>query len=127
MPPEQADPLPYEVRFSRKAEQYIGGLQKKDARIIAGVLQRLARAPREGADKLSQNPNFWRVRAGNHRVVFLILDDRKMILVALVRDRKDAYRDLDKLDPAVLIRTLATTLASNRSDGSLTGERARKS
>jgi hypothetical protein len=47
-------------------------------------------------------------------VIYLILDDRKMIIVALVRDRKDAYRDLDKLDPAVLIQTLATTLASNR-------------
>jgi mRNA-degrading endonuclease RelE of RelBE toxin-antitoxin system len=113
MPPERAAPL-YEVRFSRKAEQYINDLQKKDAKIIAGVLQRLTRAPREGAEKLKQNPSFWRVRAGNHRVVYLVLEDRKMIIVALVRDRKDAYRDLDKLDPTALIRTFAATLASNR-------------
>jgi mRNA-degrading endonuclease RelE of RelBE toxin-antitoxin system len=113
MASEQAEP-PYQVRLSRKAEEYIQGLQKKDAKIVARVLQRLAQAPRAGAEKLNQNPNFWRVHAGNHRVIYLILDDRKMIIVALVRDRKDAYRDLDKLDPAVLIQTLATTLASNR-------------
>jgi mRNA interferase RelE/StbE len=115
MPPEREEPPSYEVRFSRKAEQYINGLQRKDAKIIAGVLQRIARSPREGAEKLSQNPSFWRVRAGNHRIVYLILDDRKMIVVALVRDRKDAYRDLHRLDPVALIRTFATTLASSRS------------
>jgi mRNA-degrading endonuclease RelE of RelBE toxin-antitoxin system len=110
----EAEPPSYEVRFSRKAQKYIDSMQNKDAKIVAGVLQRLARAPRESAEKLKQNPSFWRVHAGNHRIVYLILDDRKMIIVALVRDRKDAYRDLDKLDPAILIRTFATTLASAR-------------
>jgi mRNA-degrading endonuclease RelE of RelBE toxin-antitoxin system len=104
----------YEVRLSRKAEQYIDGLQKRDARIVARILQKLAESPRAGAEKLSQNPSFWRVHAGNHRIIYLILDDRKLIVVALVRNRKDAYRDLAKLDPATLIETIVPTLASNR-------------
>ena len=109
MAAEPSDPPNYEIRFSRQAEKYIDGLQKRDAKIIAGVLQRLARTPRESAEKLKENPSFWRARAGNHRVVYRIFDDRRLIFVALVRDRKDAYRDLDKLDPNVLIRALATT------------------
>jgi mRNA interferase RelE/StbE len=114
MPSEPAEPPSYEVRFSPKAEKYIEKMQKKDAKIVLRVLEGLQRAPREGAEKLQQNPSFWRVRAGNFRIVYAIFDDRKMILVAKVCDRKDAYRDISKLDPAVLLRSIANTLASHR-------------
>ena len=114
MASESSDSPHYKMLFSRQAEKYIDGLQKKDAKIIAVVLQKLARAPRDNAQKLKQNPSFWRVRAGNHRVVYVIFDDRRLIFVALIRDRKDAYRDLDKLDPETVLRTIATRLAGTR-------------
>jgi mRNA-degrading endonuclease RelE of RelBE toxin-antitoxin system len=114
MAAEEAEPPSYEVRLSPKAEKYIEGLRKKDAILIVRALQRLETAPREGAEKLEQNPSFWRVRAGNHRIVYAIYDGPKMIIVAKICDRKDAYRDISKLDPAVLVRKLAPTLASIR-------------
>jgi mRNA-degrading endonuclease RelE of RelBE toxin-antitoxin system len=106
-----ADDQPYDVRLIKAATQYIASLPKKDAALVARVLQALTKDPRAGAEKLKENPKLWRARAGNHRVIYAIRDDLKMVIVARVRDRKDVYRDLSRLDPIALIREISPDLA----------------
>jgi mRNA interferase RelE/StbE len=67
---------------------------------------------RSGLIKLAGHEELWRYRAGDYRVVYYIDDEGQMILILFVRHRREAYRDLDRLDP----KRFADFLA--RGDGS---------
>jgi mRNA interferase RelE/StbE len=104
----------FTVAVTPKAERQIKGLPAAEGRSVAKKLRALAENPRpRGAEKLSQAPCFWRIRVGNYRVVYVIDEPTMHVGIALVRHRKDAYRDLDKLDPAAVINFIHT-LASLR-------------
>jgi hypothetical protein len=57
-----ADEQAYDVRLVRAAKQYIASLPKKDAALVARVLQALTKDPRASAEKLKENPKLWRAR-----------------------------------------------------------------
>ena len=42
--------------------------------------------------KLEGTGNLYRVRAGNYRIIYTIDDTRKVVTVAVIRHRADAYR-----------------------------------
>jgi|SRR5918996_2055113 mRNA interferase RelE/StbE len=97
----------YAIGVSPQAEKQIKSLRKRQQRQIVEALRRLKADPRpKGVEKLSQNPKFWRLRVGEYRIVYAIDDRARQVVVAIVRHRKDAYRDLDKLKPELLARTL---------------------
>jgi mRNA interferase RelE/StbE len=53
----------------------------------------LAAEPRPpGVAKLQGDENLWRIRVGQYRIVYEIHDDRLIVLVVRVGDRKDIYR-----------------------------------
>lgn len=100
--------LIYDVKLTPRAEKEIVGLPKADQRKVVRKLDALATTPRPpGVEKLKENPAFWRIKAGkNHRIVYTILDKERLVIVAVVRNRKDAYRGLSKLDPVELLSQL---------------------
>ena len=58
-----------------------------------------------GVEKLNQDPNFWRLKAGHtHRVIYTILEDRSAIIVALVSPRREVYRELTNLNHSQIVR-----------------------
>ncbi len=88
------------VVIAPKAERAIRKLPKFEPGAILRAIAGLKSDPRpRGVDKLKQNPNFWRLRVGDYRVVYLIEARPKRVVVALVRHRKNAYRGIEKLDP----------------------------
>ena len=62
-----------------------------DARI-----QALALTPRPiGAEALKgQDPPLYRLRVGDHRVIYAVDDKSRMVTVSRVRNRRDVYRNL---------------------------------
>jgi mRNA interferase RelE/StbE len=53
----------------------------------------LASNPRpHGVKKLQGDENLWRIRVGAYRIVYEIHDDRLVVLVIRIGDRKDIYR-----------------------------------
>ena len=42
--------------------------------------------------KLHGHSSLWRIRVGVYRVIYIIDDDKKVVDVAVVRHRSDAYR-----------------------------------
>lgn len=105
----------YDVVVSPKAERQIKDLQQAEARKVLKALQKLQYEPRpRGAEKLSQCPCFWRVRVGDYRIIYAIEESEGSVVIALVRHRKDAYRDLGKLDPGLVAETLRARMASLR-------------
>ena len=61
------------------------------ARLVARI-EALAVEPRPaGCRKLQGYKDFWRIRVGDYRVVFIIDDTRKSVSVTRIAHRRDVY------------------------------------
>ncbi len=59
---------------------------------IVRALEQLETDPRPpGVRKLQGEDNLWRLRVGDHRVIYTIENDRLLVLVVRVANRRDAY------------------------------------
>jgi mRNA interferase RelE/StbE len=71
-------------------------LKKLDARTrqtVADAISALANDPRpEGVRKLSGSKDSFRIRVGDHRVLYRIIDRDLVVLVVKVAHRRDVYR-----------------------------------
>jgi len=84
----RADWLPAARRLLRKLDP------ATRERIVRAVLS-LEGDPRPpGAKKLAGPDNLWRVRVGDHRVIYAIEDDRLLVVVVTVGHRREVYRGL---------------------------------
>ncbi len=70
-------------------------LPKKELRKIKKKIDGLAEnLPDPATTKMKGNNPFHRVRTGNYRIVYQILENRLVILVVKVGHRKDVYKRL---------------------------------
>ena len=85
--------MPYQIIIKPTAEKSMDKIPLPARRRIADAIEELRSDPRPaGVVKLTGDENLWRIRIGNYRVVYEIHDDRLMVLVLRVADRKDVYR-----------------------------------
>ncbi len=83
----------YQVLIDRHAERDLKRLQPETFRLITKKILQLERDPRPpSSQKLQGTSTAWRVRVGQHRVLYEINDHEKMVIIYRVRHRKDAYR-----------------------------------
>jgi mRNA interferase RelE/StbE len=105
----------YKVLLAPKAEEQLDALQKTEAKRVAAALLKLGADPRPPtAEKISGHPPFRRIRVGNYRVIYAADDESRTVVIVRVRHRKDAYRDLDKLDPKLIAETLGSHVEGPR-------------
>ena len=103
----------YSVEVAPKAEAQIKALPKAEAKRIVAKLAQLSADPRPPkSELLSGSPPFRRVRVGDYRIIYAVDDTARTVIVARVRHRKDAYRDLDRLDLAAVIDTIGNRRGS---------------
>ncbi|MGI9027824.1 MAG: type II toxin-antitoxin system RelE family toxin [Candidatus Saccharimonadales bacterium] len=60
---------------------------------IAKAIYKLSIDPRKGNVRPMVGIKSWRLRVGDYRVVYDILDKRLIILIIRVRHRKEVYKD----------------------------------
>ena len=84
----------YELLITAAAAKELDGLpRKKDRRAVVARVRALAEEPRPpGVVKLSSDEPLYRVRQGPYRIVYTIEDDRLVVIVIRIVDRKEAYR-----------------------------------
>ena len=84
----------YELRITAAAARELDDLpRRKDRQAVVDRVLALAREPRPpGCVKLSGQAQLYRVRQGRYRIVYAIEDDRLMIIVIRIADRKEVYR-----------------------------------
>ena len=82
----------YAVEFLPSAVRTLAKLEPVVRRRIARRIDRLAEDPRSGAVKLRGVDDVWRARVGDYRILYLIEDDRFVVVVISVGDRRDVYR-----------------------------------
>jgi mRNA interferase RelE/StbE len=83
----------YRALLERAAERDLKQLSAKLHDRVIVAIQALAKNPRSpGCRKLTGTDNDWRIRVGDYRVIYEIIDDIRVIRVNRVRHRREVYR-----------------------------------
>ena len=70
-------------------------LEKRDQRRIGEKIDALSTDPRpHGVEALKGKGGFLRARVGNFRIIYLLDDEAREIVIARVRHRRNAYRKM---------------------------------
>lgn len=86
--------MPYNVDLLPSASRQLASIDPPDRIRIAAKIDQLAEDPRLfGAIKLEGGENLYRVRVGVYRVIYSIDDGSKSVTVAVIRHRRDVYRE----------------------------------
>lgn len=82
----------YSVRIKRSAARELEAIPVKDRRRIAARIALLAADPRPvGCEKLSGEEKY-RLRQGDYRILYEIVDQELVVTVVRVGNRRDVYR-----------------------------------
>ena len=85
--------MAYRVRIKSSARKELAALPRGEQRKVARAINKLAEEPRhEQTRKLAGQDGKRRVRAGDYRILYYIIDDEVIVFVVAVRHRKDVYR-----------------------------------
>jgi mRNA interferase RelE/StbE len=84
----------YEVRLTRSARKELGAVDSRhDRSQLVTAMERLASNPRPvGSVKLATSESTYRIRVGNYRVIYEVLDKLLVVDVIRIGHRRDVYR-----------------------------------
>ena len=82
----------YSIVFARTARRELEVLDSSTISRILPKIESLAVLPRPyGSRKLTGEKHLWRIRIGDYRVIYSILDKERRIDITAVRHRREAY------------------------------------
>ena len=82
----------YSILLTKSAAKELESVPTRDRQRIATKIGRLADNPRPmGAEKLSGDEKY-RIRQGNYRILYEILDTELIVTVVRIGDRREVYR-----------------------------------
>jgi mRNA interferase RelE/StbE len=83
----------YRLVWKNSAKKEMRKLEKKERLAILNAVEALIRNPyKQGVKKLVGSDHSYRLRAGNYRVVYELLNSTLTIEIIRVKHRKDIYR-----------------------------------
>jgi mRNA interferase RelE/StbE len=83
----------YTVEIARRAVKAIARLPRTEQQRVRAAIDLLADEPRPpGSAALLGEESTYRVRVGNYRILYEVIDDRLVIQVVRVGHRRDVYR-----------------------------------
>ena len=83
----------YKVEFTRAAEKQVRKLPRGMQERVVAAVGSLELNPRPvGCKKLVGKDTTWRIRVGDYRVIYDVLDDVLLVTVVRAAHRRDAYR-----------------------------------
>jgi len=85
----------YRIEYSRAAQKDLKKVPRADLDRIFGKIDALADDPRpHGVQKLAGEDELYRVRQGDYQIIYLIDDSARLVTIARVRQRGEAYDNL---------------------------------
>ncbi len=86
--------MSYRVEIARRAVKSLAALPRREQQRVRAAIDLLADNPRPpGCTKLAGYDNAYRVRVGDFRIVYDVLDDRLVVQVVRIGHRRDVYRN----------------------------------
>ena len=89
--------MAYQIRVGRRVRKDMARLPRRDQARILAAIKALAEDPRPAGYRhvKAAEKGTYRVRAGDYRVIYIIQDDKQVIIVARVARRSEStYRGL---------------------------------
>jgi mRNA interferase RelE/StbE len=88
------EPRRFEIQFTRAAERGFSALDKLLLRQCDVAIRGLADAPHPpGSKKLRGEDDVYRIRVGDHRIIYQVDDDQRVVLILNLGHLRDIYRD----------------------------------
>ena len=81
----------YEVIIEKSALKELQKISKQDYHKIKSVLLTLIVDPRPHGYLKLKGREGYRIRVGNYRIIYEIIDDKLMVIVITISHRKDVY------------------------------------
>ena len=86
--------MTYIVQFAPSADRDLGHIDAAERSRIIRKAAELAKNPRPmGVKKLSGTDDLYRIRVGNYRVIYQIIDRIVTVTVVRVGHRREVYRE----------------------------------
>jgi mRNA interferase RelE/StbE len=82
----------YRIEILPSADKSLKKINPKDRAAIAKTIFKLSENPRPTGYKKLKASDFFRIRIGDHRVVYQIDKDRLYILIVRIGHRREIYR-----------------------------------
>ncbi len=87
--------MPHELLIERNAEKDLKKLEISLFTKITTKIKELADNPHpQGSRKITGSQNDWRLRSGDYRILYEIVNKTKTIKIMRIKHRREAYRDL---------------------------------
>ena len=87
--------MAYRIEVKPQAVKALAEIPNPHRRRIAKAIDALARTPRPaGCVKLAGAEDAYRIRVGDYRIVYEIVDKILIVYIVRVGHRKDVYRDV---------------------------------
>lgn len=89
--------MPYQARVGRRVRKEMARLPQQDQARVFSAIRALADEPRPAGCRpvKAADAGTYSVRVGDYRIVYAVLDDEEVVLVARVARRsEDTYRGL---------------------------------
>ncbi len=84
----------YRVEVARRAVKAIARLPRQDQQRIRAAIELLSHDPRPpGCTKFTGEESVYRVRIGNYRMLYEVVDERLVVHVVRVGHRRDVCRE----------------------------------
>ena len=84
--------MDYSIESRPSASKALRELPQSDRVRIARAIERLRDNPHGPGCKKLKGTDYWRVRSGNYRVVYSILESALLILIIRIGHRREVYR-----------------------------------
>ena len=82
----------YRVIVRQSVSKDLKKIPKRDVKRILNAIHALAEDPRPPKAKKLSGQDRYRLRQGSYRILYTIEDDRLIVCVVKVSDRRDVYR-----------------------------------
>jgi mRNA interferase RelE/StbE len=82
----------YTIYLSKKAQSALDQLSDHLAAPILLTIEKLSENPRPAGHKKLRGQYGYRVRVGNYRIIYDIIDNKLIIEILAIGNRKDIYR-----------------------------------
>ena len=85
--------MSYQVHITPAAQREFKRLPPEGIRKVDATILELEQNPHpDGCTKLEGSEDEYRVRVGDYRILYVVDDKTKLVTIAHVRHRRDAYR-----------------------------------
>ena len=82
----------YQIELTARARKSLSKLQKAEIREVQAVLELLKTNPRPPAVKRLKGSKYLRIRLGKIRIIYVIQNEKLLILILDVGHRREIYR-----------------------------------